>query len=265
MTQLFLIHSDTDTPCAVQVRRDLTAQGYTVWQASGTAPGPANAQRERADGIRGSSAFVLVWSTAAAQSPAITQDIADALRYHRPLLPIITDGTALPPALSSVTAIGNAPPCDDAVAQLLPHLPPPDHDDPLLRLLTHAQSSERVQGIEQAALLLASGERQDELLALLTDISHHDLFPSVSEAARAALEHHTSPPTGPTPSPHIVSVQCHACRAVSHFDKREVCPSHTSFQRKVVQYQGIDMDELHLTCQHCGTPLVTLVDCRGYT
>jgi hypothetical protein len=113
MTQLFLIHSEQDDVCMAQLRHDLAAQGYTLWQGS-----------DWQQGIKESGAVVVVWSAAAAQAARVTEQVERAQWGHKRLVVVATDGTALPDALATAPTIHSAPPCTDAVAQLLPHLPP---------------------------------------------------------------------------------------------------------------------------------------------
>jgi hypothetical protein len=67
---------------------------------------------------------VVVWSAAAAQAARVTEQIERAQWLYKRVLVVTTDGTALPDALATAPTIRSAPPCTDAVAQLLPHLPP---------------------------------------------------------------------------------------------------------------------------------------------
>jgi hypothetical protein len=67
---------------------------------------------------------VVVWSAAAAQAARVTEQIERAQWGHKRLVVVATDGTALPDALATAPTIHSAPPCTDAAAQLLPHLPP---------------------------------------------------------------------------------------------------------------------------------------------
>jgi hypothetical protein len=122
MTRLFLIHSEQDTPCADRLRHDLTAQGYTIGQGT-----------DWQQGITESRAVVVVWSAAAAQAARVTEQIERAQWGHKRLLVVATDSTALPDALATAPTIHSAPPCTDAAAQLLPHLPPATAGDTLLR------------------------------------------------------------------------------------------------------------------------------------
>jgi hypothetical protein len=113
MTQLFLIHNEQDDTCTAQLQHDLTAQGYTIWQGS-----------DWQQGIKESSAVVVVWSAAAAQAARVTEQIERAQWLHKRLVVVATDSTALPDALATAPTIHSTPPCTDAAAQLLPHLPP---------------------------------------------------------------------------------------------------------------------------------------------
>jgi hypothetical protein len=131
MTQLFLIHSEPDHPCAAQLRHDLAAQGYTTWDAPASSDSAAWQQ-----GITDSRAVVLVWSAAAAQDASVTARIDHALWLHQRVLVIATDGTALPARLANAPTVRSAPPCMDAASQLRAHLPVTGSDTLLDDLLT---------------------------------------------------------------------------------------------------------------------------------
>jgi hypothetical protein len=126
MNDLFLIHSEQDTACAAQLQHDLTAQGYTLWQGT-----------DWQQGMQESRIVLVVWSAAAAQVTSVTEQIKRAQWAYKRVLVVATDGTALPDALANVPTVHSAPPCTDAAAQLLLHLPITDGGNLLNNLLAN--------------------------------------------------------------------------------------------------------------------------------
>jgi hypothetical protein len=131
MTQLFLIHSELDHPCAAQLQHDLTTQGYTLWDAPAGSDPTAWQQ-----GITQSYAVVLLWSTAAAQDTRVIAQINHAQRLYQRVLVVTTDSTTLPDSLANAPTVRSAPPCMDAAGQLRAHLPFTGSDTLLDDLLT---------------------------------------------------------------------------------------------------------------------------------
>jgi hypothetical protein len=137
MTPLFLIHSEQDTACAAQIRHDLAARGYTIWEdTSGAAPDSTAALRAWQQGIKDSRVVIVVWSTAAAQAASVAQRLDYAHRLYKHTLVVAIDTTARPDALANARTISSTPPCADAAAQLREHLPLMDSDHLLQDLLT---------------------------------------------------------------------------------------------------------------------------------
>src|SRR5579864_6012445 len=169
MTTIFVSHVPADAACAETIRRDLEAQGYTTFREPGyPGPGEASYPHMIENAILGSAALVLVWSSAASHEPWIDRHIHFAQRLKKLILPVALDDTALPNTLIVDTTIRCQPPCDDAAAQLLPHLAQLATIAPLLKLSEQAANDDRILGrkeaIEQAAAMLQRGEHREEVL-----------------------------------------------------------------------------------------------------
>src|SRR5436309_11225800 len=132
MTTIFVSHAQANTDCAETIRRGLEAKSYTLWREPGY-PGPGQTSYPRLieNAILRSAAVVLLWDGAAAKTEWVERHIQFALRLKKRVLPIMLDGTALPNTLIVENVISCHLPCDEAVPQLLPHLPQPESTDPL--------------------------------------------------------------------------------------------------------------------------------------
>lgn len=263
MTRLFIIHSHTDQTCADQLRHDLATHGYQLWQdTSGADPDSITYQRAWQHGIRGSRPILLLWS-AAAQSAPLTAQLAYAQQLLKPILVLTTDRYALPDSLANAPVIAAAAPCTAAADQLRTHLPPPDQDDLLLTLLAHTSPRVRKQGVEHARLLLQSGERRDEVLALLSDVVANELMPGVRTAAQALLDA-TQPPRPASRPDYIFEGRCPSGH-ITWYDKHEWC-RRTSVVRQPVEQAGKRISELYLPCgtAGCTETVIVRVDCEGY-
>ena len=269
MTQIFVIHSEQDAPCAQQISQGLEAAGYGVWrQTPDVGPDSISYPRLVENGILGSAAAVLVWSVNAAQAPWVERELLFAQRLTKPIVPTAIDGTPLPATLVGVEPIASQPPCADAAAKLLPHLPPPQADGAVTVVreqLSHEYIRVRKQAIERSVELLESDEHRQELLAALDHIARKDLIIIVREAAQAVLDAQAKAMPAPADeSRHIFGVRCAWCGSVTYFDKRKVCPASGTIERKVVDAAGKELDELYLKCEHCGEQMQARVDCEGY-
>ena len=273
MTTIFVSHAEENTDCAETIRRGLEAKGYTSWREPGY-PGPTEASYPHMieNAILGSAAVVLVWSSAAAQAAWVARHILFAQRLKKLILPIVLDGTALPNTLivDSNIIIISQPPYDDAVTQLLPHLPQPDSTDPLIKLLEQAANndfnSKRKEAIDQAAAMLQRNEHREEILAILEYLANHDLMMGVRDKAQEALEADAKKIAPPPPflnlgDPRdIFGVRCKNGH-ITYFNKRRACSDTSSFVR---ERAGKKLNELHLKCGTCDEIMAVLIDCEGY-
>ena len=124
MVQLFLIYSDHDCDCAIQLQSDLSERGYTIWQdTSGAALNSTSAFRAWQQGMQKSRVVVVVWSAAAAQAASVAQRLDYAHQLHQRVVMIALDSTAPPDTLSNAKMVNSTAPCSDAATQLLMHLP----------------------------------------------------------------------------------------------------------------------------------------------
>src|SRR5207237_127526 len=125
MTTIFVSHAKEDAACVEAIRQGLETRGYSVWREPPTLSLKSlQYSRTMENALLGSAALVLLWSSSAAGSQWVERHILLAQRLKKPLLPIVLDGTDLPTTLIVETILTGKPSCDDAVAQLLPHLPP---------------------------------------------------------------------------------------------------------------------------------------------
>ena len=269
MTTIYVSHAPADAPCAETIRQGLETKGYAVFREPGyPGPGEASYAHMIENAILRSAALVLVWSSLAAREAWVERHIIFAQRLNKLILPVALDGTALPNTLIVETVI--QPPCDDAVAQLLPHLAKLDSIAPLIKLSEQAANDRilsRKEAIEQAAEMLQKGEYREEVLALLEYLAKDDLMMGVREKAQEALEADAkkampSPPPllRPSDSRHIFGVKCKNGH-VTYFDKRRVCLARSKIAR---DRAGKKLDELDLLCGTCGAAMAVLVDCEGY-
>jgi len=270
MTQIFISHIPADAACAQKIQADLQTLGYTIWASQPhLTPESASYPRMIENGVRSSAATVVVWSAGAARSEWVERALLSAQRLQKPILPIVTDGTDLPATLFDAPQVASQPPCADAVALLLPHLPPPERDDVLLTLsqeLAHEYIRVRKAGIRRAAKLLQEDRYREPVLALLEDVARKDLMMTVRELAQAVLDselHRNSPPSDRETSRHIFGVRCPDGH-VTYFDRRRVCPDSGTFVRNVVRRAGAELDEIALECRECGHEMFVTVDCEGY-
>ena len=270
MVQIFIVHSEKDTKCAEQLRQDLQAEGYQVWQADPEiAPNTASYPRMIEDGIRGSAAVVLLWSAQAAASEWVEREILFAQRLRKPVLPVLLDGTDLPVTITGVEPIRGEPSCQGVGTQVAHHLPPAEDEGVfylVLRQVSHPYIRERKAGIVQAMELLEAGVYREEILALIEDVARKDLMTTVQEEAQAmlnAVAQKDVPPVPENASRHTFGVRCQ-CGHVTYFDRRRVCPASSTFQRNIVRRADAELDEIYLPCEACDEEMVVRVDCEGY-
>ena len=275
MPHIFVSYAPQDATCAEQIRQGLETAGYTTWRE------PASLSIESIlyprtieNVILGSAALVLVWSGSAARSDWVERHLLFAQQLQKPILPVLLDGTTLPNTLVGVTPINSSTSCVDALAQLLPLLPPPTSEDPLLKLAeqaAHQYIRERKAAIDAASALLPqlqSGREREALLAILEYLAQNDLMDGVREKAREALAPYAKQPASAAPanardSRHTFGVRCKNGH-VSYFDRHEVCTASTKFPREIRQRAGQELDEVLLKCETCGVEMVAPVDCSMY-
>src|SRR2546421_12248353 len=115
MTQIFVSNAKNDAECAEKIRQGLEAGGYSTWQE------PTSLSMESIlyprtieNVILGSAAVILVWSSSAAQPEWVERPVLFAQGLKKLIVPIVIDGTALPPTLIVDTTILGEVPCVDA-------------------------------------------------------------------------------------------------------------------------------------------------------
>jgi TIR domain len=272
MTTIFVSHTKEDDGCAERIHQDLEAKGYTTWrEPTSLTMESILYPRTIENVILGSAAVVLVWSNSAASSEWVERHILFAQQVKKPIVPVVLDGTDLPPTLIVGTTITGQPPCSDVSAQLLPHLPLPGSADPLIVLsekAAHEFIRIRKEAIDQAAEMLKRDEQREGVLAILDYLAHTDLMMGVREKAQEVLDTDakkvTTPAFRPEDSRHIIGVRCKNGH-ITYFDKRRICSDKETVVRSV-QRAGLELDERDLTCGEygCGVPVKVHVDCRGY-
>src|SRR5260370_8455985 len=121
MTTIFVAHTQEDVQCAEQMRKGFEMQGYTAWREPSTLdPSSPTYPRIVETAILGSGAVILVWSASAAKSQWLQRFIAFAQRLQKQIVPVVIDGTSLPPTLLSVEQITGQTPYTTPLPQLLP-------------------------------------------------------------------------------------------------------------------------------------------------
>lgn len=91
MSQLFISYSHADSAMARRLATGLRQQGHALWYDRGLRPGERWLQRlTRA--ARDCAALLVLMSPASEQSPWVEMELAIALRYGRPVLPLALDG-----------------------------------------------------------------------------------------------------------------------------------------------------------------------------
>jgi hypothetical protein len=272
MTYLFMVHSESETECAGQIRKELEANGYKVWQGEHPwDPHSFSYAHALESALLGSSTIVVIWSAAAAQIEWVERKLLFAQRLKTPVLVVQTDPTDLPRTLIDVQPIAAVPPCKGVVEQLLPQLPPIETDDALLgfiELMSHERIRERRKGIEMARKLLQNAQIRQRVLAVLEYVARNDLIIGVRELAQTVLDNETfdgRSPIRPEESRHFFGVKCRKGH-VTYFDKRHICSDASPFTRNLVQRAGAELDEIILKCGEvgCSEEMSVHVDCEGY-
>jgi len=194
-------------------------------------------------------------------------------------VPVVLDSADLPNTLTVDNIIVDQAPCVDVAAKLLPHLPVPDSNDPIIVLWEQASHdslisiSARKTAIEQASDMLKqlAQPHREAILALLEYIAQSDLMPGVRDKASAVLQEDAKkaaqgplPPfLNPDDSRHIFAVRCKKGH-ITNFDKRRVCVAQGMGVREHEEPAGTKLQKLVLKCKECGEELPVSIDCEGY-
>lgn len=274
MTTIFVSHAREDTESAEQIRQGLEALGYKVWrEPTSLSMESILYPRTIENVILGSAAVILVWSSSAAQSEWVQRHILFAQRLKKLIMPIVIDGTDLPPTLIVNTIITSQVPCTDVVKQLPPIFPQPDSTDSLIKIseqAAHEYIRIRKEAIDQAAEMLKQNEHREEVLAILEYLAQNDQMMGVRDKAQEVLDADAKKATLPPPflrpddSRHIIGVRCKQCGNVTYFDRRRICSAQSQLVRKREKLAGREMDKMDLPCEKCGHIIPTRVDCKGY-
>lgn len=280
MSRIFVSHTKDDAACAESIRQGLEARGYSVWREPPTLSLKSVLYaRTVNNAILGSAAIVLVWSGSASQSAWVERHILLAQRLKKPIVPVVLDSTDLPNILTVDNTIAGQAPCVDVTTKLLPHLPAPDSNDPIIALWEQASHDSlisinaRKTAIEQASDMLKQEAQphREAILALLEYIAQHDLMPGVRDKANAVLQEDAKkvaqvplPPfLNPNDSRHIFAVRCKKGH-ISYFDKRRVCAAQGEGVREHEKPADTKLQKLVLKCKECGEELPVSIDCEGY-
>jgi hypothetical protein len=273
MVGIFVAFAREDAACAEEIRRGLEAKGYAVWrEQEGLSIESILYPRTVENGIVGSAAVIVLWSSHAAQSEEVEREMLFAQRLRKLALPVPLDATELPDTLVAVSSVPVQASCAEAVTQLLPLLPSPQSDDPLIAMIEKAAKSSlismraRFAAIDEAAQMLRRGEHREEVLALLEYLIANDAIERVRDRARDVLKVEVDR-AGPSAtgglSRHSIEVVCKKCGKLNYFNKYRVC-GNEQFVRASRQRGGTDICQLDLTCEQCGEDLKVTIDCGGY-
>jgi hypothetical protein len=269
MIQIFVSHTQDDAVCSETIRQGLEARGYSTWRE------PISLSMESIlyprtieNVILGSAALILVWSSSAVSSEWVERHILFAQRLQKLIVPVVIDGTGLPPILIVDTIITCQVPCAEVLQQLPPSFPQPGSADPLIKLseqAAHEFIRERKAAIDQAAEMLQQGEHREAVLAILEYLAQDDLMMGVREKAQEVLDadarRRQAPAFRSDQSRSIIGVRCKNGH-VTYFDKRRICNDKVNVIR--VMRAGVELDQRDLTCGTCGAEMSVRVDCRGY-
>ncbi len=197
MTNIFVSSAREDAECSEHILEGLEAKGYSIWREppslSLEAFLPSQTSRTKEENaILGSATVILIWSGHAAQAEQVKQQLSFAQQLKKQVLSIVIDTTGLPPALvTSTLSLVSQPPCADAVAQLLLHLPAADSTDPLITIsrdMTNERILTRKEAIDTAATLLKQDAYRERVLALLEYVASNDTMTGVRDKAQEVLD-----------------------------------------------------------------------------
>ena len=282
MKTIFISHAPEDQDCAGAIRQELENAGYGVWSAPDY-PTPSDASYPYVveNGIMGSAAMLLLWSSSGAGFDWTRRHLAFAQRLNKPIVPVLLDETALPGTLLVEPVVAEQGKCGEVVARVLPRLPAPESDDPLLEmgeLAAHEYIRKRKEAIELAAGMVQHGEHQVEALAILEYLAHNDLVNGVREKAQAVLDaqrgaaNRAAPASTPGHTPvrslddearYKFRVRCKNGH-ISIIDKREACGKRTKVAREIPRGMRVALDELVLPCPVCQVEMAIDIDCEGF-
>jgi hypothetical protein len=282
MKTIFLSHAPEDEHCAVAIRQGLEDAGYRAWRAPDY-PTPTDVTYPYIveNGIMGSAALLLLWSSNAAHFDWGRRHLTFAQRLGKLIVPVLLDDTALPGTLLADPIEAEQEPCRGVVMRVLPRLPAVESDDPLLsmnELSAHAYIRQRKEAIDLAAGMVQRGEYRAEALAVLEYLAHNDLVNGVREKAQGVLAAQTEVADRPaavssqTLAParsqedearHTFRVRCQNGH-ISTIDKRVVCAQRTKVAREIPRGMRVMLDELVLPCPICQVEMAVDIDCEGY-
>src|SRR6266516_7305221 len=124
MTQIFVSHTQDDAACAESIRKGLEARGYSTWrEPTSLSMESILYPRTIENVILGSAAVILVWSSSTAPSEWVERHVLFAQRLKKLIVPVVIDGTDLPPTLIANTIITGQIPCTNVMEQLPPDFP----------------------------------------------------------------------------------------------------------------------------------------------
>jgi hypothetical protein len=266
MTTICVLHTREDATCAETIRQDLEEEGYTSFH---TQSFPDDSAIENV--ILGSAAIVLVWSSSAAQSKQVKQEIRLAQQLKKLMVPVVLDGTALPQTMVGVSPFASQASGIDAVVQLLPQLLLLQSTDSIIMLYeqaAHEHIHKRRAAIERAAEMLQRDEQREAVSAVLDYLAHHEPTTLLREKAQEALDgvqKQAAQPASAMDPLHSIGVRC--CNGhITYFDKRKICKTgEIEVVRGSKWSDDKGLDELKgYTCKQCGKDLTVYVDCEGY-
>jgi TIR domain len=282
MITVFISHAPEDADCAGEMRQGLEGKGYRVWRAPDY-PTPADASYSYVveNGIMGSASMLLLWSSSAARFDWGRRHLAFAQRLNKPVVPVLFDETELPGTLLDDPIVAGHGSCSEVLARVLPCLPAPESDEPLLTMSELAAQEyirQRKEAIDLAAGMVQHGEHRAETLAILEYLAHNDLVSGVREKAQSVLAAQTGaantlcafsrPAQAPASSQddearHKFRVRCQHGH-ISTIDKRVVCMQRTKAARETPRGMRVILDELVLPCPICQVEMAVDIDCEGY-
>jgi hypothetical protein len=282
MKTIFISHTPEDEHCAEVIHLGLEKAGYHVWSAPDyPTPSEVTYPYIVENGIMGCAAMLLLWSSSTARFEWGRRHLAFAQRLNKPVVPVLLDETELPGTLLANPLVAEQGECSGVVPQVLPRLPAPDGDDPLLtmnELAAHEYIRKRREAIDLAADMVQHGKYRTEALSILEYLAHNDLVNGVRVKAQAVLAAQTEvtnepisvpPPTqAPTSSRddearHTFRVRCKNGH-ISTFDKRVACAQRTKVARETPRGMRVILDELVLPCPICQVEMAVDIDCEGY-
>lgn len=263
MVYIFVSHAKENAACAEQIRKDLEAKGYSTWRDQPKLFALTQKSQIGENALLGSAAVVLVWSSAAAVSESVTQQMELAQQLKRPVFAVLLDETDPPATAVPAECLKSEGPCTDVIPSLLklPRFPDANGTDGLLQLyqhMTHKNISVRRAAIEQAAEMLKQKQHPEEVTALLLYLEKKAPEEVIRKQATVVLDAEEKRTVPPDQSRHFFSVPCDGHDA--RFDKRNVCAA----SGIIVRGTNAKLDELRLHCEECGAELTWFVDCEGY-